>query len=81
MNYIKKAWITPWTDNLSSLTIESENAKEFKLEVSERTFPVNPTFEHPLRHTINIGLLSYEDMITLYKTIKTYLEDKNGYVN
>jgi hypothetical protein len=75
MDFIKKAWVTPWTDGLSSLTIESKDTRDFKLVLTEMTFPKNPTPMYPLRHTINIGLLSTEDLITLHKTIQNYLEN------
>ena len=60
MGQIKKCWVT-FQGDLCSLTIESSNP-EVGLYAKERTFPANPTPEHPLRHTINIGILDQDDI-------------------
>jgi hypothetical protein len=64
---------------LASLSIESANpTSNFtgdtrQVVVREMTTPANPTPEHPLRHTINLGLFDDEDLIKIYSTIQQYL--------
>lgn len=76
---IKKCWINETDSGLVSLTIESENptvnitGETRQVMVKEMTFPKNPTPEHPLRHTINLGLLNEEDVLKLYNTIQEHL--------
>ena len=73
MNLIRKAWLTQVTDDLCSLTIESAHpTDEKKLVVNELSFPAVPTPDHPLRHTINLGLISIDDL--LGDAIQDYLD-------
>ena len=39
-------------------------------------FPDHPTPEHPLRHTLCIGLLSDDDLIMIVDSINAYLDGK-----
>lgn len=70
MKNLKKIWITPHTDEVFSLTLESsEPGTEYSINVIERQFPKNPTKEHPLRHTVVLGSFGIEDLKLLRNTL------------
>lgn len=72
---LKRAWITPQEGNLVSLSFESETVipEYMRVKVKEVVFPVNPTKEKPLRHTICLKLFTLQDLITLRETIDDYV--------
>lgn len=76
MKLLKKAWLTKHTDDLCTLTLESafpQDEDRKRIHIDDNLFPNNPTPEHPLRHTIIIGMLSREDLINLESAITTYI--------
>jgi 7-keto-8-aminopelargonate synthetase-like enzyme len=76
---IEKVWVNSLIDfRLFSLSIQSKSAikEEQKLHVREMTFPAVPTEEHPLRHVINIGALTPEDINLLAQTLDTVRTDR-----
>lgn len=72
---MKSAWIAPYEAGLVSIVIESEHPEiEYKrIRIRDSVFPVTPTPDHPLRHTVNIGLLDRDDLFLLRDTIDIYL--------
>lgn len=72
---IKKVWVNESGADLYSLSIESARVSEphMRVKVVELVFPANPTPEHPLRHTINLGLLTEEDLHKIYETLFKFL--------
>lgn len=76
MSTIKQVWITKHDGDLVSLSMESETVEPYymKLKIEERIFPDKPTKKYPKRHTINIGLLSNEDLEMIVETINKYLD-------
>jgi hypothetical protein len=76
---LKKAWITKVTDRIASLTLESNNPDEVcnRIYFNEMLFPNNPSDQHPLRHTINLGMFNLEELEIIKNTIEDYLEN-NG---
>ena len=77
MSSIKKVWVTAADADadLFSITFESAQPKEphLRVEARQMLFPANPTPEHPLRHTLNLGLLDIDDLEMLFKALDTFL--------
>lgn len=71
MSYIKQAWVNEELNtDLYSISIESSSPGDHnKINIVEISFPNTPTPKHPLRHSINIGLLSFQDLQLLYTVI------------
>lgn len=77
MDTIKKSWITEGlAEGLYSITLESNkpDLEHERIRVSELSFPKEPSEKHPLRHTVNIGLLTEQDLINLWITIGKHLD-------
>lgn len=72
---LKKAWLTEGDASLSSLSLESaEPMPEYcRIHAHEHLFPAEPTPSHPLRHVINIGLFSFDDLIAIRDAINKHL--------
>jgi len=71
---MKKAWLTAASENLYSLTLESEKVDTLESITSQdEIFPKNPTAEHPLRRVSIIRYLTEEDLINLYDTLGSFL--------
>lgn len=76
---LKKCWITKNNDNYS-ITLESIDPK-IPISCSDMLFPKEPTEKHPLRHTINIGVLSFEDLVLLKNELQFMIEEGRNYVD
>lgn len=61
---LKKVWINDTGRKNYSITFESANPKELwnRILVGENVFPAEPTKEHPLRQTVNLGNFDIEDL-------------------
>jgi hypothetical protein len=71
---LRKFWITENDAGLSSITFESKDpSTQVKLSIREALFPDNPSTEHPLRHTINLGLFNDSDLQCIHDVIGEYL--------
>lgn len=72
----KKCWITSITERLASITFESDEPEkeENRLSSQSMLFPERPTPEYPLRHVVNLGLLSREDLEKIRDTINIFLD-------
>jgi hypothetical protein len=75
MMSLKKAWITPSTNTLSTLSLESEHVDPEwrRLSVYEAVFPDDPSPDQSRRHTIVIQLMDVDDLIKLRDVISEYL--------
>jgi len=73
---LKKCWITSITERLASITFESDEPEkeEKRLSTQMMIFPERPTPEDPLRHVVNLGLLSRDDLGKIRDTINSYLD-------
>jgi len=73
---LKKCWITPISDRLTSITFESEEPEREEKRLSSQTslFPERPSPEDPLRHVIILGLVNREDLEKIRDTITTFLD-------
>jgi len=69
---LKKCWITygDGTD-LCSITLESDDPL-IPVTAREINFPAEPTPECPLRHTMNIGVFTQNDIDLLAKLLDQY---------
>lgn len=75
MSSIKKVWLTEAGADLFSITFESAQPQDSHMRIKAREilFPANPTPEHPLRHTLNLGLLDVDDLGMLFNALGTFL--------
>lgn len=75
MSSIKKVWLTEAGADLFSITFESAQPEQehMRVKAKEMLFPAKPTPEHPLRHTLNLGLLDIDDLDTLFNALGTFL--------
>lgn len=73
---LKKAWLTPHTPELSTLTLESLNLtpEHMRLSADQRTFPA----ANPEHHVTVIGLLYDNDLRQIMFAIKDYLDGKDA---
>jgi len=81
MDTFKKCWIaTQSRRDIYSITFESENPSDLtkKLSVNEMLFPAKPSLDHPLRHTINLGLFDSDDLIAIRDTIDKFLNEEKS---
>jgi hypothetical protein len=78
MDNLKRAWINELTPDLLSITLESEHILPdiHDLQVVEMTGPVEPTPEHPKRHTINLGYFSIGDLIEINETLDKFIREQ-----
>lgn len=76
MNSLKRAWLTPHDAGLAALTVESGHPEiDYKrIRAESRNFPAEPSPEHPLRHTIVLGLFDVDDLLKIRSAIDSYLE-------
>jgi len=77
MTYMKRFWLNEISDDLFSITFESEfpNVGDYRgLYTIEMRSPVNPDAAHPLRHTINLSPLSHDDLVELYNKVGELLK-------
>jgi hypothetical protein len=58
-----------------SVTFESADPSEkwTRLNAIDMSFPKEPTEKHPLRHTINIGTFTREELYEIYQALEAYL--------
>ena len=72
---LKKAWITQHDAGMVGITLESTSPEtDYKrVSATSNLFPVNPTKERPLRHTLSIGLLDADSLYLIEKAISEYL--------
>ena len=66
---ISKVWFTEHGSDLVMLSMAVADPTGIGPDAESRTFPVNPTPEHPLRKTIIVGLLDTEDLLLLKEAI------------
>ena len=71
---MRKAWLTPHSADLSTLTLESLRVEPEHQRISahENTFPA----ADPKHHVIVIGLLQDNDLMEIMFAIKDYLEKR-----
>lgn len=76
MSAIEKVWVTEYDGGLVSLSMESKIVEPgyMRLKIEQRAFPNKPTKKYPLRHTINVKLLSLADLEMLEEAIGKYLD-------
>jgi hypothetical protein len=75
---IKSCWVATHPGSCSTLTIESGNPseKDYRISAHDLLFPAMPSPEHPLRHTINLGVFDDEDLQRISDVILGYLNSK-----
>jgi hypothetical protein len=74
--FLKKVWLTSHTADLSTITLKSnypDNEDCKRIRADNMLFPKEPTPEYPLRHTMVIGLLSREDLISMRDAIDIHI--------
>jgi len=78
MHTLRKAWLTEISDEVFSLTLESDDPEVEWMQVhaSSHTFPKEPSERHPLRHTLCISTLAQHDVNILAQALDIRRTDK-----
>lgn len=82
MASIRKVWLNPHGGGVVNMGIESctVDPPHYRVHVRENLFPAEPTPEHPLRHTVNVGLFDDTDLRQIRDAIDDYLEQSESNV-